>query len=149
MPDSSSMTDEELLSYNAGSREHRIWVARQNASTPPAATMSAHEAAHWARKEQERKWRENRERERAEIARHEEEKRKWNQRVLRERAEQKQRDAEEATAKILIESVWAQYAATDLERNHVMKIIQQRMPGSQHDPGAAEIVLLKLRAAYQ
>jgi hypothetical protein len=113
---------------------------------PPAApTMSAHEAAHWARVEQEREWKAAKERRRAEIARHEEEKRKWNQRVLADRAAAKQREAERVVAEGMIESVFQQYNCSPLEREIILKLVKNRTPELIYDPGAVEMKILAFR----
>jgi len=144
------MTDEELLSYNAGSREHRIWVARQNAPTPPAAlTMSAHEAAHWARKRQENRWAEERKKEKAAIAERHEWIRKDNERILRERAEQKRREAEALVGDQMVENVFRQYACSPTERERITKLVMNLTPQSIHDPSAVELKILAYRSEMQ
>ena len=113
---------------------------------PPAAVeqISAHEAAHNARKEQERLWRENERREREQIAAYEQSKRDHNARVIAARKAAEQAAAEAVIAEVARGSMYAGWNATPEEIARIEKLVERNYRGDK-SVDLRERLLLKMR----
>jgi hypothetical protein len=106
--------------------------------------ISAHEAAHNARKEQERLWRENERREREQIAAYEQSKRDHNARVIAARKAAEQAAAEAVIAEVARGSMYAGWNATPEEIARIEKLVERNYRGDK-SVDLRERLLLKMR----
>jgi hypothetical protein len=138
---------EDLISYSAGSVEHRRWVREQaEAAATPVAQKGFWELAHDAHEQQKAKWRAEEQQRRIDRDKYDAWVRSESERKLAERKAAKDKEAENLVAESMLAAMFAQYGASDREVAHVKKLVASRTPHLNNDVSAHEIKLLSLRA---
>jgi hypothetical protein len=138
--------DEELISYPANSREHRLWLQREReAATKPAVPQkSIHELAHEAHEQRKAEWAERERRDREAIVKANEDREAHNQKVIAERAAAAKAKNDAIIAEVARESMYSGWNVSDEERARIEKLVVRNHRGDK-SVDLRERILLKMR----